>query len=191
MSDSLNLPLDPAAARAVAIRETFRGQRRQLLDFIRRRIPDREDPEDLLQDVFVQLVNSYDAIESLEKLSSWLFTVARNKITDLYRKKRPQRFSDLSSEDSDAPLHFTEVLDDLAARPDVMYRSSAILDALELALAELPEKQRQVFVMHEFENKSFQEIAAFTGDPINTLLSRKRYAVIHLREKLKNLYDEL
>ena len=172
------------------ISETFEQERRRLFAFIRDRVSDLEDAEDILQDVFFQLVNHYDNIESLDRVSSWLFTVARNKITDSYRKKRPERFSQVRDED-DQPLNLSDILPDLSGQPDEVYARSLILDALDEALEELPDEQREVFVAHEFEGVSFKQMAQTTGLSINTLLSRKRYAVMHLREALRDIYEEL
>lgn len=177
------------------IKETVKKERSRLLDFIRKRVPDLEDAEDILQDVFYQFVNSFDAIESVDKVTSWLFTVARNRITDSYRKKKPENFSrkiqQREGDDFDEDLSLAGILKDLSRQPDAIYDRGVILDALEEALDDLPELQREVFVMHEFEDKSFKEIAESTGVTLNTALSRKRYAVLYLRERLRSLYNEL
>ncbi|MEZ4827140.1 MAG: sigma-70 family RNA polymerase sigma factor [Bacteroidia bacterium] len=177
------------------IKETVNKERTRLFDFIRKRVPNLDDAEDILQDVFFQFVNSFDAIESLDKVTSWLFTVARNRITDSYRKKKPENFShklhERNGETEDEDLSLAGILKDLSRQPDTIYDRGVILDALEEALEELPELQREVFVMHEFEDKSFKEIAEQTGVTLNTALSRKRYAVLFLRERLRSLYEEL
>lgn len=173
-----------------AISDTFEQERRRLFAFIRDRVADVEDAEDILQDVFFQLVNHYDNIESLDRVSSWLFTVARNKITDSYRKKRPVRMSQVRDED-EQPLNLSDILPDLAGQPDEVYVRSVILDALDEALEELPAEQREVFVAHEFDGVSFKQMSEDAGLSINTLLSRKRYAVLYLRERLKDAYAEL
>ncbi|MEL6625671.1 MAG: sigma-70 family RNA polymerase sigma factor [Bacteroidota bacterium] len=176
------------------IQQTFQRDRDRLYAFIRQRVPSMEDAEDILQDVFAQLVDRYDTIESIERVSGWLFSVARNKITDSYRKKKPASFSQIegkSGDDDEAPLSLTDILPDLSSSPDVQYLRSQILDELEEALEELPEEQREVFVLHEFENKSFKDISQMTGVGVNTLLSRKRYAILSLRKRLENLYQEL
>ena len=129
----------------------------------------------------------------MDKVTSWLFAVARNRITDSYRKKKPDTFSSKEGrggEDADE-LSFAAIIKDLSRQPDLMYDRAEILDELEDALEDLPEAQRDVFVMHEFEDKSFKEIAEITGVSINTALSRKRYAILYLRERLQDLYDEL
>ena len=176
------------------INNTFESERDRLLAFIRQRVPTIEDAEDILQDVFTQLVDRYDTIESIERVSSWLFSVARNKITDSYRKKKPDNFSQLEKykgENEDAPLSLLDILPDLSTGPERAYLRNRILDALGVALEKLPEEQREVFVLHEFENKSFKEISQMTGVGMNTLLSRKRYAILALRKSLENIYQEL
>jgi len=176
------------------INSTFENERDRLLAFIRQRVPTLEDAEDILQDVFTQLVDRYDTIESIERVSSWLFSVARNKITDSYRKKKPDNFSQLEkrgSEEGEAPLSLLDILPDLSSGPERAYLRNRILDALGVALEELPEEQREVFVLHEFENKSFKEISRMTGVGLNTLLSRKRYAILALRKSLEDVYQEL
>ena len=166
-----------------------RAERKRLFDFIRRRVRTEEDAEDILQDVFYQFVASYSVTEPIEKLTSWLFTVARNKIIDWYRKRRP---GGLNREDDETgePLNLEDILFDPTQNPDDVYARSLVWTELAGALDELPEEQREVFVMHELEGRSFKEIAEITGERINTLLSRKRYAVLHLRESLQELYDE-
>ena len=174
------------------IEETFLIERNRLFAFIRDRVSDLEEAEDVLQDVFFQFVNRFDTIESLEKVTSWLFTVARNKITDSYRKKRPQSFSRTkkgsgSEEEED---RWIDIEDDASNGPEAMLNRGLFMQALEEALEELPQNQREVFIWHEIERKSFKEISAFTGLPVNTLISRKRYAVLHLRESLQQIHEE-
>ncbi|MGH2567559.1 MAG: RNA polymerase sigma factor [Bacteroidota bacterium] len=171
------------------VEEAFRTERKRLFDFIRRRVRTEEDAEDILQDVFYQLAAGYSVTEPIERLTSWLFTVARNKITDWYRKRRPQALP-VHTDDDAAPVNVAEILFDPTQNPDELYYRSLVWTELAGALDELPEEQRLVFVMHELEGKSFKEIAEVTGEPVNTLLSRKRYAVLFLREKLQELYDE-
>ncbi|MCI4670234.1 MAG: RNA polymerase sigma factor [Bacteroidia bacterium] len=176
------------------INNTFENERDRLLAFIRQRVPTVEDAEDILQDVFTQLVDRYDTIESIERVSSWLFSVARNKITDSYRKKKPTNFSQLEKyqgEKDEAPLSLLDILPDLSTGPERSYLRNRILEALGVALEKLPEDQREVFVLHEFENKSFKEISKMTGVGVNTLLSRKRYAILALRKSMENIYQEL
>ena len=174
------------------LQKTFEQERGRLLNFIRARVPEEEDAEDILQDVFFQLVETYRLMKPVEQLSAWLFTVARNKITDLFRKKKPQAISRLkvSRRDEDTPLLLTEILPDLSGGPENEFTRHIILEELAAALADLPREQREVFVWHEMEGRSFNEIAEETGVALNTLLSRKRYAVLFLRERLKQLYLE-
>ena len=175
------------------IKETFLIERNKLFAFIRERVPDWEDAEDVLQDVFFQFVNRFETIESLEKVTSWLFAVARNRITDSYRKKRPQSFSRTrprhEAEENGEDL-WAGIQDDEANGPEALYNRALIMDELEEALEELPANQRDVFIWHALERKSFKEISAMTGIAVNTLISRKRYAVLHLRESLQELYEE-
>ncbi len=169
--------------------EAFRSQRKRLFDFIRQRVRTEEDAEDILSDVFYQLMSSYSVTEPIEKMTSWLYTVARNKIIDWYRKKRPESLP-RDENDPSLPLNLEDILYDPTQNPDQVYARSLVWTELADALDELPYEQRDVFVMHELEGKSFKEIAEATGEPINTLLSRKRYAVLFLREKLQELYDD-
>ncbi|TLY31854.1 MAG: sigma-70 family RNA polymerase sigma factor [Ignavibacteria bacterium] len=190
-------PREEAPDLTSVVDRTVRSERRRLFEFILRRVNSREDAEDILQDVFYQFVASYSVTEPIEKLTSWLFTVARNKIIDWYRRKRPVYSISQSIPDSEGndaaggPLNLEEILFDPRENPDRMYARSMVWSQLGEALDELPEKQRLVFVMHELEGKSFKQIAEITGEPINTLLSRKRYAVLALRERLQELYEEL
>jgi len=171
------------------VEEVFRSEQKRLFNFIRRRVRTEEDAEDILQDVFYQLATGYSVTEPIEKLTAWLFTVARNRIIDWYRKRKP---GPLPSDWGDelVPVNLDQVLFDRTQNPDEVYARSLVWTQLADALDELPEEQRLVFVMHELEGKSFKEIAEMTGEPVNTLLSRKRYAVLFLREQLQELYDE-
>jgi RNA polymerase sigma factor (sigma-70 family) len=159
----------------------------RLRDFIRRRVPDPRDAEDVLQDVFYKLVEANRLLMPIEHVTGWLFRVARNRITDLFRKKQPESLPD----GFDDELQLDDLLPSTDAGPEALFARSVLLDELDLALDELPDEQREVFVAHEFEGLSFKEIAARTGVSVNTLLSRKRYAVLHLRERLHEIYDEL
>ncbi len=179
------IPADRNASAEAAVR----NERKRLFDFIRRRVRTEEDAEDILQDVFYQLVASYSVTEPIEKLTSWLFTVARNKIIDWYRRQKPGRPT-IEDEEMGAPLNLEDILYDPTQTPDEVYARSLVWTELADALEELPEEQREVFVMHELEGRSFKEMAEMTGEGINTLLSRKRYAVLHLRENLQELYDD-
>jgi RNA polymerase sigma factor (sigma-70 family) len=174
-----------------AISEIFAEEGARLLSFIRRRVPDPSDAEDIVQEVFYELVEANHLLMPIEHVTGWLFRVARNRITDLFRKKKPENFSDAVVEDEDGELLYLEdLLPSTNAAPEARYARSVLLDELELALDELPEEQRDAFVAHELEGRSFKEMAAETGVSVNTLLSRKRYAVLHLRERLQSIYDE-
>jgi len=173
------------------ISEVVKREQSRLRNFIRRRVPDPRDAEDVLQDVFYRLVEANRLLMPIEHVTGWLFRVARNRITDLFRKKKPELFSDAAVEDEDGELQQIEdLLPSPDAGPEALYLRHLLLDELELALDELPEEQREVFVAHELEGRSFKELAAETGVSVNTLLSRKRYAVLHLRGRLQNIYDE-
>ena len=166
-------------------------ERSRLLNFIRRRVPDPLDAEDILQDVFSELVEANRLLMPIDHVTGWLFRVARNRIIDLFRKKKPVNFSDAAVEiEDDELLQFEDLLPSPDAGPEALYARSVLLEALEFAVHELPAEQREVFVAHELEGLSFKEIAARTGVGVNTLLSRKRHAVLHLRERLQGIYDD-
>jgi len=167
-------------------------ERSRLLGFIRRRVPDSADVEDLVQEVFAELVEANRLLMPIEHVTGWLFRVARNRITDFFRKQRPEAFSDAGVEDADGELlRIEDLLPSPDAGPEALYARQVLLDELELALDELPGEQREVFVAHELEGRSFKEIAAASGVNVNTLLSRKRYAVLHLRDRLQTIHDEI
>ncbi len=173
------------------ISEVVQREQSRLRNFIRRRVPDPSDAEDIVQDVFYKLVEANRLLMPIEHVTGWLFQVARNRITDLFRKKKPELFSDAAVEDEDGELlQIEDLLPSPDAGPEALYVRNVLLDELELALDELPDEQREVFIAHELEGRSFKEIAEETGVSVNTLLSRKRYAVLHLRERLQSIYDE-
>ena len=173
------------------ISEVVKRERSRLLSFIRRRVPDPRDAEDVLQDVFYELVEANRLLMPIEHVTGWLFRVARNRITDLFRKKRPELFSDTAVADEDGErLQLDDLLPSPDAGPEALYARNVLLDELESAVDELPAEQREVFVEHELEGRSFKAMAAETGVSVNTLLSRKRYAVLHLRERLQDAYEE-
>ena len=173
------------------ISEVVERERSRLRNFIRRRVPDPGDAEDILQDVFYELVEANRLLMPIEHVTGWLFRVARNRITDLFRKRKPESFSDAAvAGEDDEVLRLEDLLPSPDAGPEALYARGVLLDELALAVDELPEEQRDVFVAHEFEGRSFKEMAAETGVSVNTLLSRKRYAVRHLRGRLQNIYDE-
>jgi RNA polymerase sigma factor (sigma-70 family) len=174
------------------ISQVVAEQRSRLRNFIRRRVPDPSDAEDIVQEVFYELVEANRLLMPIEHVTGWLFRVARNRITDLFRKKKPVAFSDAAVEDEAGELlRIEDLLPSPEAGPEALYFRSVLLDELELALEELPREQREVFVAHELEGRSFKELSAESGVSVNTLLSRKRYAVLHLRERLQSVYDEL
>lgn len=181
---------------AMQIKEqTFLREKDKLLGFIRNRVSSTEEAEDILQDVFYQFVAGFDTIESLDRVTSWLFSVARNKIIDRYRRDsvRPKRaeFGLIAGSDDDYPLTLEEILPDLGNTPEDSYLREMIWDAIMEALDHLPRDQREIFILNEMEEKSFREISEETGVSINTLLSRKRYAILALRKKLQKLYNEI
>jgi RNA polymerase sigma factor (sigma-70 family) len=171
------------------ISDVVKRERSRLLNFIRRSVPDPGDAEDILQDVFYRLVEANRLLMPIEHITGWLFRVARNRITDLFRKKQPENFSDLADEDDEASI-FEYLLPSSDAGPEALYARKLLLDELQLALAELPREQRDVFIAHELQGRTFKELSEATGASVNTLLSRKRYAVLHLRERLQLAYDE-
>jgi RNA polymerase sigma factor (sigma-70 family) len=173
------------------ISEVVKRERSRLLSFIRRRVPDPRDAEDVLQDVFYELVEANRLLMPIEHVTGWLFRVARNRIIDLFRKKQPESFGDASVADEGGErLRLDDLLPSPDAGPEALYARNVLLDELESAFEELPAEQREVFVAHELEGRSFKAMAAETGVSVNTLLSRKRYAVRHLRERLQEAYDE-
>ena len=171
------------------ISEVVEREQSRLRNFIRRRVPSALDTEDILQDVFFELVEATRLLMPIEHVTGWLFRVARNRITDLFRKKKPEAIGEVVDED-DNLLQLEELLPSPDAGPDALFARQVLLDELEAAIDELPGEQRAVFVAHEFEGRSFKEISAETGASVNTLLSRKRYAVLHLRQRLQSIYDE-
>jgi RNA polymerase sigma factor (sigma-70 family) len=174
------------------ISEVMEEERSRLRNFIRRRVPNPSDVEDILQEVFYELVEANRLLMPIEHVTGWLFRVARNRITDLFRKKKAKTFSDAAVEDEEGELlRIEDLLPSPDAGPEAVYFRNVLLDDLESALEELPEQQREVFVAHELEGWSFKDLSAESGVNVNTLLSRKRYAVLHLRERLQRIHDEL
>src|SRR5271156_379202 len=162
----------------------------RLRKFIRRRVPDPRDAEDILQDVFYELVEVNRLLMPIEHVTGWLFRVVRNRITDLFRTKKPVSLSDSAADDEGEWAPLEDLLPSPDAGADALYARGVLLDELEFAFDELPEEQREGFIAHELDGRSFKEMAAETGVSVNTLLSRKRYAVLHLRERLEDIYDE-
>ncbi len=178
-----------------SIRRTVRKEQRRLLDFIRRRVASEADAEDILQDVFYQFVTAMQ-LEPIERAASWLFQVAGNRIIDWYRRRKYVSLETSTAaagdtDENEALPPRLEVLFDKSESPDTVYLRSTVWSQLADALDDLPPEQREVFILHELEDKSFREIAAITGVPVNTLLSRKRYAVLYLRGRLREVYDDL
>jgi RNA polymerase sigma factor (sigma-70 family) len=174
------------------ISETVGREQARLRNFIRRRVPDRADAEDILQDVFAELVEAYRLMQPIEQVGAWLFRVARNRITDLFRKRKPELRADQHRFTADGEaLLLEDLLPSPDAGPEEAYARSVLMEELEDALEELPDDQREVFVAHEIEGRSFKELAEQTGLTVNTLLSRKHYAVLHLRRHLRAIYEEL
>jgi RNA polymerase sigma factor (sigma-70 family) len=176
------------------ITATVLRERSKLGNFIRRSVRDQTDAEDILQDVFYEFVEAYRLPEPIEQASAWLFRVARNRIIDRFRKKKEQSLSDVTGDiddDDESAYRLDLALPSLDADPEAQYARRLLLDALQQALDDLPPDQREVFVAHELEGSSFKELASRSGVPLNTLLARKRYAVLQLRVRLQTVYDEL
>jgi RNA polymerase sigma factor (sigma-70 family) len=173
------------------IAQVVAQQQSRLASFIRKRVPNPADAEDLLQEVLFELVQAHRLLMPIETVTGWLYRVARNRITDLFRKKKPDNFSDVAFEDIDGEiLEIEDLLPSPDAGPEALYLRRVLLRELSAAIAELPEEQRAVFAAHELEGRSFNSIAAETGVNINTLLARKRYAVLHLRKRLESIHNE-
>jgi RNA polymerase sigma factor (sigma-70 family) len=172
------------------ITEVVKREQSRLRNFIRRRVPDEFEAEDVLQDVFYRLVEANRLLMPIDHVTGWLFQVARNRITDLFRKKKPENFSDATVEVEDDRLLLEDLLPSPDAGPEALYARSVLMEELGDALEELPEEQREVFIGHEIEGLSFKEMAAETGASVNTLLARKRYAVLRLRKRLHRIYEE-
>jgi RNA polymerase sigma factor (sigma-70 family) len=182
----------PMARQDQRISEAIDRDRGRLRNFIFSRVPDRDDAEDILQDVFYELVEAYRMMKPVEQVTAWLFRVARNRITDLFRRKtrEAQRTAPATLTEEGEVLLSDDLLPSPDAGPEAAYARSVLLEQLDDALDELPEEQREVFIAHELMGYSFKEIAEQTGLSVNTLLSRKHYAVLHLRERLRAIYDE-
>jgi RNA polymerase sigma factor (sigma-70 family) len=176
------------------ISDVVEREQSRLRGFIRRRVPDPRDAEDILQDVLCELVEANRLLMPIEHITGWLFRVARNRIIDLFRRKGHEPSGGGAAGaagEGEEWISLEDLLPSAAAGPEALYARGVILEELEKAVDELPEEQREVFVAHELEGRSFKEMAAESGVNVNTLLSRKRYAVLHLRERLQSLYDEM
>jgi RNA polymerase sigma factor (sigma-70 family) len=192
MEDVLNVVANPVEQRGEQnrrISEVIQRERRRLLNFIRKRVGDQGDAEDILQDVFYELIEAYRLMQPVEQVGAWLYRVARNRIIDRFRKRRPEARSEVTVE-TNQPDALEDLLPSPDAGPDAVYARSVLLEELEAALEDLPENQRAVFIAHEIEGRSFKQLANETGLSVNTLLSRKHYAVLHLRRRLQAIYDE-
>jgi RNA polymerase sigma factor (sigma-70 family) len=174
------------------ISDTITREQARLRQFIRKHVPDHGDAEDIFQEVFYELVDAYRLMKPVEQVGAWLFRVARNRIIDLFRARRPAVLGNdtvLPTEDGEAP-QWEDLLPSPDAGPEAAYARSVLLEELDAALEDLPEEQRDVFVAHEIEGRSFKELSEATGVSVNTLLSRKRYAVLQLRRRLQAIHDE-
>jgi|ERR1022692_39142 RNA polymerase sigma factor (sigma-70 family) len=182
----------PMAEQDQRISEAIDREQSRLRNFIRRRVADRDDADDLLQDVFYELVEAYRMMKPVEQVTAWLFRVARNRITDLFRKKQreAQRTEPAAITEDGEMLQLEDLLPSPNAGPDAVYARNVLLEELDAALDELPDEQREVFIAHELMGYSFKELAAQTGVSVNTLLSRKHYAVLYLRERLQAIHNE-
>jgi RNA polymerase sigma factor (sigma-70 family) len=170
------------------ISEAMERDEPRLRNFIRKNISDTAEAEDILQDVFYELIETYRMLKPVEHVTAWLFRVARNRMIDLFRRKKPDSLNSPATSEEDGGT-LEDLLPSADAGPEAAYARNLLLDALDEALEELPEEQREVFVAHELRGESFKEIAAETGLSVNTLLSRKRYAVLHLRQRLQSIYE--
>ena len=180
-----------AASQDDRLVKAFEREHRRLRTFIRRRVADIDEAEDILQDVFYELVRAERLVEPIEEMGAWLFRVARNRIIDLFRKKKPEAPIAQTAVDEDGEMSLLEdLLPSADAGPDAAYARSILVDELAAALEELPIEQRDVFVAHEIDGRSFKELAAETGVRVNTLLARKHSAVRRLRKRLQAIYDE-
>jgi RNA polymerase sigma factor (sigma-70 family) len=192
MNDAITFQLAMNAEKDQEIRTTFQRDRKRLFDFIRRRVPSKEEAEDILQEVFFQFTRNVYQLAPIEQVTSWLFRVARNKITDSYRKQKTESLeSKQSILDENENLSLLNQFYDSNDDPEKEFTRNLIWDELYEALDALPPAQREVFILHEIEGKDFKQIAELTGETVNTLISRKRYAVIYLRKRLEYLYKEM
>jgi len=193
MAEALGMEQQTPAEQDRRIAETFEREQPRLRSFIRRRVADSRDAEDILQEVFTELVEAYRMFQTIDQASAWLFRVARNRIVDLFRKKKPVPLSDLAPQlnDEGEEMSVEDLLPSPDAGPEAAFARLMLVEELEEALDELPGEQREAFVAHEIEGVSFKELAERTGVGVNTLLTRKRLAVLYLRERLKDMYDEL
>jgi RNA polymerase sigma factor (sigma-70 family) len=189
MHDALSIEIT-ADEQNHRIAETIEREQTRLRNFIRQRVLDESDAEDILQEVFYELVQAYRLMKPLEQVGAWLFRVARNRIIDRFRKRRPEAARSNAGEEEGELFPWEDLLPSPDADPEAVYAREVLIDEIEAALDELPQEQREVFVAHELEGRSFNDLAAATGLSVNTLLSRKHYAVLHLRRRLRAIYEE-
>ncbi|HUD99276.1 MAG TPA: RNA polymerase sigma factor [Bryobacteraceae bacterium] len=191
MEETLSIPPQTTEQNR-QISDVIQREQSRLRGFIRKRVADAGDAEDILQDVLYELVETYRLLQPIEQVGAWLYRVARNRIIDSFRKKRPQPFADVQAQgaDEEGALLLENLLPSPDAGPEAAYARSVLLEELNATIEELPEEQREVFVAHEIEGRSFKQLAGETGVSVNTLLSRKRYAVMYLRRRLQAIYDE-
>ncbi|HEX7158167.1 MAG TPA: sigma-70 family RNA polymerase sigma factor [Edaphobacter sp.] len=188
------MPLDGTtiAEQDRLISEVMERDRPRLRSFIRRQVTDNGEAEDILQDVFYELIEAYRMMKPIQHVTAWLFRVARNRMNDLFRRKRPGSLNDAVASDGESePLLLEDLLPSADAGPEEAYTHTLLIDALEEAIEELPASQRDVFLAHEVEGISFKQLSAETGVSVNTLLSRKHYAVLHLRQRLQSIYEDI
>jgi RNA polymerase sigma factor (sigma-70 family) len=194
MDDSLHLGNLMTQQQNAIIEQAVKNERKKLLQFIKTRVANEEDARDILQDVFYQLASNRGMVENIENMASWLYRVTRNKIIDWYRKRKTESIDTSAAYGDDEEGGYFSGLSTISAsdsdNPDQVFERQMVWETMYEALSELPAEQREVFILHELESKSFNEISEETGVSVNTLLSRKRYAVLHLREKLQGLYDD-
>jgi len=188
MEEVLSVATEPGEQNRRIV-EAIQRERRRLFHFIRKRVDDEGDAEDILQDVFFELIEAYRLMKPVEQVGAWLYRVARNRIIDRFRRRRPEAEVPLNASEEDA-LRLEDLLPSPDAGPQAMYARNVLLEELDAALEELPEEQRDVFIAHEMDGRSFKQLAEETGLSINTLLSRKRYAILHLRRRLQGIYEE-
>jgi RNA polymerase sigma factor (sigma-70 family) len=181
-----------AAERDRRLSEAIEREQPRLRNFIRKRVANAGDAEDILQEIFYELVEAYRLMKPVEQVGAWLFRVARNRITDLFRKRNREgsRIDSPAGEENGELIILEDLLPSPDAGPEAAYARRVLVEELDAALDELPEEQREIFIAHELEERSFKELAAEMGLSVNTLLSRKHYAVLHLRERLQDIYDE-
>jgi RNA polymerase sigma factor (sigma-70 family) len=189
---------EPSSAIAMAIdrdnriSEAFERENARLRNFIRKRVADAGDAEDILQEAFYELAETFSLVRPVEHIGAWLFQVARNRITDLYRKKKPDASTNdvVATAEDGSLVELEDLLPSPDAGPDAEFARGVLMEELDDALDELPEEQRDVFIAHEVEGRSFKDLSAETGIGVNTLISRKHYAVLHLRRRLQDIYNE-